>query len=393
MISFTNKIPLNFKGTYNNLENDREHFEPIKKMFQDRDLDSFARRHRLNENRDDDFAKKKREIYYKNKAKKAYIETGLISLLILAGIISAPNINKNNKDNDNKDTTSISETQNPIDYQESEMPEISYQVIVPETEVSTDNTTSFFESESSEDLSSIESSEEVEEESLPESSEDLSSIESSEETEEILSSESQENEAYNEEIINAIEIIKSNPETQKVYSDILKTIKRMKSSINNPINTINELLSQEWVNGIDIELVLSQIFIESSGNHYNENGTIKTSSTNCVGFMQISKGSQTDTNNEFFQDNYQDRNDPIGNINLGIGYTQLLMNNYFGNNIFDTLCAYNVGQGNILAGNYLGSEKYASKILYYQEILKSNPDFTQMLLNGDFDEFETELEC
>lgn len=193
------------------------------------------------------------------------------------------------------------------------------------------------------------------------------------------------------QIAAAVETIKNDPELKKAYHDMIVTIQRIGEIIENPVETIQEMLKQPWVRDIDIELILPQIFYESSGFHYDENGEVKISSANCAGYTQISEGAQTDVNRVYFSDNPQDRFDPVDNINLCIGLDQLLLDNYFEDDLFNTICAYNAGAGNILNGDYFGSDEYATRILNCREILKANPMFTQMLLNGDLDEYVDEF--
>lgn len=185
----------------------------------------------------------------------------------------------------------------------------------------------------------------------------------------------------------AVETIKNDAELKKLYYEMTITIQRMKNVMDDPVGKLQELLSQEWVDGVDIELILPQIFYESSGNHYNENGTVLTSTSNCVGYMQLSQVAQTAVNDVYFTDNPQDRFDPIGNLNLGIGLIQLHLDNYFEGDLFNSICAYNAGAGNIMNGNYLGSNYYADKILKCRENLKNHQDYTQMLLDGDLDPY------
>ena len=197
--------------------------------------------------------------------------------------------------------------------------------------------------------------------------------------------------AHSEEVLQAVEAIKNDPELKEVYYNMGVTLQRLGNAIDNPSEALEQVVSEPWAQDVDIELLLPQIFYESSGQHYNEDGSINTSSANCSGLMQISEGAQTETNKKYFSDDPQDRTDPVENIKLGAGLTELLLDNYFEGDLYDALCAYNVGQGNILKGNYLGSEKYAEKILNCREILKAHPEYTQMLLDGDFDEYLDEF--
>ncbi len=192
-------------------------------------------------------------------------------------------------------------------------------------------------------------------------------------------------------IENAVNTIKDDIELKKAYYDMLVTIQRLRKNIDDPVNTIKDILSQPWAKGLDIEYILAQIFMESSGNHYIESGEINTSDTGCVGLMQLSKNAQTDANALYFPDDPQDRNDPLGNLKLGIAYNKFIMDNYFENDLFNTLCAYNAGITNILNGNYKNSDEYALNILKYREILQAHPNYTQMLLNGDLDEYMDEF--
>ena len=208
---------------------------------------------------------------------------------------------------------------------------------------------------------------------------------------EVIITEAEQEIKREEEILEAVNAIKNDPELSKLYYNMIVTIQRVGDCIENPVQTIQEILSEPWVEGLDIELVLPQIFYESSGQHYDENGEINTSGAGCVGLMQISDAAQTELNNKYFSQNPKDRFNPKDNLTLGIGLTQLLLNDYFPDDLFNSLCAYNAGQNNILKGNYKGSDKYTEKILNCRELLKENPKYTQMLLAGDLDQYINEF--
>ena len=108
----------------------------------------------------------------------------------------------------------------------------------------------------------------------------------------------------------------------------------------------------------------------------------------CNGFMQLSEGAQSDMNNKYFSDEPLDRNDPIDNLKLGIAYDSTLLNDYFDGDMFKAVAAYNCGPGNVENGNYYGADEYANKILSYYDVLKRNPQFTQMLIDGALDEYQ-----
>ena len=194
-----------------------------------------------------------------------------------------------------------------------------------------------------------------------------------------------------QEVKEAVDNIKKDPELSLHYYNMITTLQRMDNLLGDSTSVLEQILSEPWAQGTDIELLLPQIFYESSGLHYDENGTINTSSANCVGLMQISEDAQIDVNKRYFSDMPLDRQNPVDNIKLGIGLNQLLSEEYFGDDIFSVLCSYNAGAGNILKGNYLGSDIYANNILTCAKALKEHPEYTQMLLSGELDEYKDEL--
>ena len=197
---------------------------------------------------------------------------------------------------------------------------------------------------------------------------------------------------YNtEDITSAVETIKSNQDLKEVFYNLIETKNNMRSVIDNPIETIETLLEQPWAQDVEIELVLPQIFFESSGMHYLKDGSINSSWADCNGFMQLSKAAQGDMNKNHFDDNEQDRNDPLGNLKLGIAYDSELLNKYFDGDIFSAIAAYNCGPTNAKNGTYYGADVYANNILGYYNILKNNPQYTQMLLDGALDEYQDEF--
>ncbi len=190
------------------------------------------------------------------------------------------------------------------------------------------------------------------------------------------------------EIANAVEAIKSDTTLSNVFYNLIATKNNMEACLDNPIETLEELLCEPWAKGVEIELLLPQIFFESSGLHYREDGTVRSSSANCNGFAQISEGVEHDMNQNHFSDNPQDRNDPLGNIMLGIAFDSELLNKYFEGDMFNALAGYNCGPRNARNGNYYGADEYAKDIIGYYNILKNNPQYTQMLLDGALDEYQ-----
>ncbi len=194
-----------------------------------------------------------------------------------------------------------------------------------------------------------------------------------------------------EDITSAVETIRSNEDLKEVFYNLIETKNNMRSAIDNPIDTIETLLEQPWAEDVEIELVLPQIFFESSGMHYLKDGSINSSLADCNGFMQLSKAAQGDMNRNHFADNEQDRNDPLGNLKLGIAYDSDLLNKYFNDDMFSAIAAYNCGPTNAKNGTYYGADVYAKNILGYYNILKNNPQYTQMLLDGALDEYQDEF--
>lgn len=194
-----------------------------------------------------------------------------------------------------------------------------------------------------------------------------------------------------EEIQNAVETIKSDEDLKVVYYNMIKTIENMSETFDNPIETINEILEQPYAHGVDIEFVLTQIFCESSGCHYDESGQVLSSWADCNGFMQVGKGVEHDINEKYFSTTPQDRDNPLGNLKLGIAYDSYLKTERFKDDFFNAVAAYNCGPANASSGNYCGADKYARTILNHYEILKNNPLFTQMLLDGVLNEYRDEF--
>lgn len=187
-----------------------------------------------------------------------------------------------------------------------------------------------------------------------------------------------------EEISAAIDSIKSNPETKEAFFNMIKTIQRMEKTLGqDPIELLQDYLSEPWGQNVELELVIPQIFFESSGMHFNKDGTVNISSADCNGFMQLSEDAQHDMNLYYFKENPQDRNNPRGNLKLGISYDHYLLK-YYDSDKFDTLAAYNSGIGNVDKGRDYGDE-YAQDILGVYKILKDNPELTQMLFNRELD--------
>lgn len=193
------------------------------------------------------------------------------------------------------------------------------------------------------------------------------------------------------EIAEAVNTIKSSPEMKKTYYDMIETLQRMEDVIDNPVGTINDILSESYAEGVEIEMVLPQIFFESSGFHYNEDGSVNSSYANCNGWTQIGVDAWGDMNKKYFFDNELDRDVPIDNLKLGIAYNHELMSVYFPDDLFNVFAAYNCGPGNARRGNYGEAADYSRNILNAYKILKDNPDYTQMLLNGELDEFQGEF--
>ena len=194
-----------------------------------------------------------------------------------------------------------------------------------------------------------------------------------------------------EEIQNAVETIKSDEDLKVVYYNMIKTIENMSETFDSPIETINKILEQPYAFGVDIEFVLAQIFCESSGCHYDENGQVLSSWADCNGFMQVGKGVEHDINEKYFSTTPQDRDNPLGNLKLGIAYDSYLKTERFKDDFFNAVAAYNCGPANASSGNYCGADEYANTILNYYKILKNNPLFTQMLLDGELDEYRDEF--
>lgn len=194
-----------------------------------------------------------------------------------------------------------------------------------------------------------------------------------------------------EEIQYAIDTIKSDPDLKKAYYDMILTINNMSDVFDNPVEVLNSILNEPYASNTDIEYVLAQIFAESNGQHFDENGEVLTSGANCNGYMQMSKAATEEMNNRYFEANPQDRNDPLGNLKLGIALDNYLIENSFPNDLFNATAAYNCGVGNAKKGNYIGADKYAQKVLGCYQILKDNPLFTQMLLDGELNEYQDEF--
>lgn len=76
-------------------------------------------------------------------------------------------------------------------------------------------------------------------------------------------------------------------------------------------------------------------------------------------------------------------------MHLGIAFDNYLTDKFDGDK-FKALAAYNCGAGNVLSGKDYG-DNYAQKILDYYEVLKNNPEYTKMLLSGDFDSYQNDL--
>lgn len=194
-----------------------------------------------------------------------------------------------------------------------------------------------------------------------------------------------------EEIGYAVETIKSDPDLKKAYYDTILTLNNMSDVFANPVDTLNSILDEPYAGNIDIEYVLAQIFAESNGIHFEENGAVLTSGANCNGYMQISEAAAEEMNRKYFQDDPQDRNDPLGNLKLGVALDNYLIENSFPDDLFNATAAYNCGAGNARKGNYIGADKYAQKVLACYQILKDNPLFTQMLLDGELNEYQNEF--
>lgn len=191
-----------------------------------------------------------------------------------------------------------------------------------------------------------------------------------------------------EDVLMAVREIESDKTLSNVFYDLIAAKNNMEETIGDPKVVLGELLEQDYADGIEMELVLPQIFVESSGNHYDSEGNVLESHAQCNGFMQLSEGAQSDMNNKYFSDEPLDRNDPIDNLKLGIAYDSTLLNDYFDGDMFKAIAAYNCGPGNVENGNYYGADEYANKILSYYDVLKRNPQFTQMLIDGALDEYQ-----
>ena len=191
-----------------------------------------------------------------------------------------------------------------------------------------------------------------------------------------------------EDVLMAVREIESDKTLSNVFYDLIAAKNNMEETIGDPKVVLGELLEQDYADGIEMELVLPQIFVESSGNHYDSEGNVLESHAQCNGFMQLSEGAQSDMNNKYFSDEPLDRNDPIDNLKLGIAYDSTLLNDYFDGDMFKAVAAYNCGPGNVENGNYYGADEYANKILSYYDVLKRNPQFTQMLIDGALDEYQ-----
>ena len=187
----------------------------------------------------------------------------------------------------------------------------------------------------------------------------------------------------------AVQTIQSSEKLSKVYGDMIDTIQNMEKTIDNPIGTIQNILEKPYAQGIELELVLPQIFVESSGCHYDENGDVLKSYANCNGWMQLSEDATSDMNRLIFEDNNKNRNMPKDNLHLGISFDSHLLERFDGD-MFKTLAAYNCGATNVRNGKTYGDE-YAQEILEYYKVLKNNPQFTKMLISGQLDEYKNDF--
>ncbi len=189
-----------------------------------------------------------------------------------------------------------------------------------------------------------------------------------------------------------ISYVQSDPYLMKSTYDIISTIQSMESEIDNPIGTINSILEQDFVDNQDLELILAQIFVESSGNHYDEDGSVLSSYANCNGYMQISEGVEGDINRIYYPDEDLSRDNPIHNLKLGIGYNDWLKENYFEDDLTKIMIAYNAGAGSVINGTYGdGPAEYANNILTTYYNLKENPELFDMILSGELDEHKNEF--
>lgn len=101
----------------------------------------------------------------------------------------------------------------------------------------------------------------------------------------------------------AIVEILSDENLKQVFSDLVETKKNMEKTIDEPIETIQEILDKEYGENLEIELILPQIFVESSGNHFNKDGSVNSSYANCNGWLQLSEGATEDMNKLYFDEN------------------------------------------------------------------------------------------
>lgn len=193
------------------------------------------------------------------------------------------------------------------------------------------------------------------------------------------------------DVMQAVDTIKSDENLSRVFYNLIETKNNMAQTIGEPVEILEELLDEPWAKGVEIELVLPQIFAESSGMHYLDDGSVNSSYADCNGFMQISTDAEFDMNKIYFSENPINRDNPTDNLKLGIAYDSELLNNYFEDDMFNALAAYNCGPANARSGNYYGADGYAEKILSYYKVLKDNPQFTQMLLDGALDEYQNEF--